>query len=64
MRLWSLVLLAIAALAAVAGFGDFGHDNNGVMVARVLFGVVLLLFAITLLADRSDPDRRGRHHDN
>ena len=42
MRLWSLVLLAIAALAAVAGFGGFRDNNDGVMVARVLFGIVLL----------------------
>ena len=60
MRLWSVVLLAIAGLAAVAGFSGF-HDNDGVMVARVLFGIVLLLFAISLLSDRHDPHHRAPH---
>jgi uncharacterized membrane protein YtjA (UPF0391 family) len=54
-------LLAIAALAAVAGFGGFGDHNDGVIVARVLFGVVLLLFAISLLTDRHDPHHDERH---
>jgi len=61
MRVWSLVLLAIAALAAVAGFGGFRNDTDGVMVARVLFGVVLLLFAISLLTNRHDPHPDKRH---
>ncbi len=61
MRVWSLTLLAIAALAAVAGFGGFGDHNDGVIVARVLFGVVLLLFAISLLTDRHDPHHDERH---
>ena len=59
MRLWSLVLLAITALAAVAGFGGFRDNHDGVMVARVLFGIVLLLFAISLLSGRHDP----HHHE-
>jgi uncharacterized membrane protein YtjA (UPF0391 family) len=63
MRLWSLVLLAIAALAAIAGFGGFRDDNHGIMIARVLLGVVLLLFAISLLSDRRDlrHDERQDH---
>lgn len=61
MRLWSLILLAIAALAAVAGFGGFRDDHHGLMIARVLFGVVLLLFAISLLSDRHDHHHDGPH---
>ena len=62
MRLWSLAFLAIAALAAVAGFGGFRDDHDGVMVARFLFGIVLLLFAISLLSDRHDPHHDEHHH--
>ncbi len=55
MRLWTLVLLAVAALAAVAGFAGLRDDNQGILVARVIFGIVLLLFANSLLSDRHDP---------
>ena len=61
MRMWSLVLLAITALAAIAGFGGFREDNDGIMVARVLFGIVLLLFAISLLSDQGEQKHDERH---
>jgi uncharacterized membrane protein YtjA (UPF0391 family) len=60
MRLWSISFLAIALLATFVGFWD---DREGLTVARVLLGVGLLLFAISLLTDRSHRDHHG-HHDH
>ncbi|HEX3132665.1 MAG TPA: DUF1328 domain-containing protein [Planctomycetota bacterium] len=60
MRLWSLGFLAIAVLAAFVGFWD---DREGLNAARVLLGVALLVFAISLFSGRGDENRDG-HHDH
>jgi uncharacterized membrane protein YtjA (UPF0391 family) len=53
MRYWSLGFLAIALLAAIVALRD---DTEALTVARVVFGVALLLFAVVLLVRRLDRD--------
>lgn len=57
MRLWTLGFLAIALLAAVAGFS---HGSEGLNFARALFGVALLLFVLSLLCGRREQDHDER----
>lgn len=59
MRFWSLGFLAIAVLAAVLIFRE---DGEAIILARVLFGVALLLFVISLFSNHRDHGRGGHHH--
>lgn len=60
MGFWSLVFFAIAVIAALV---SFSNDGDAVTIARVLFGVALMLFAILVIAKRNDRDDRDGHHD-
>ena len=53
MRYWSLGFLAIALVAAVIALRD---DTEALTVARAVFGIALLLFAVVLIARRLDRD--------
>lgn len=58
MRFWSLGFFAIAVIAVVVSFSG---DGDAVTLARVLFGVALVLFAVLVIARRND---RDGHHDS
>jgi uncharacterized membrane protein YtjA (UPF0391 family) len=45
---WALAFLLIALLAAVLGFGGVAVAAGG--IARILFGIFLVLFVLSLLA--------------
>lgn len=53
MRYWSLGFLAIALLATVVALRD---DTEALTLARVVFGIALLLFAVVLIVRRLDRD--------
>jgi uncharacterized membrane protein YtjA (UPF0391 family) len=46
MIVWSLVFLVIALIAGLLGFGDVAGAASG--AARLLFGVFLLVFLVSL----------------
>ncbi|WP_207537399.1 DUF1328 domain-containing protein [Sabulicella rubraurantiaca] len=50
MLYWSLVFLVVAIVAGVLGFGGISSTAGG--IARVLFFVFLVLFAVSLLTGR------------
>lgn len=50
MLYWSLVFLVIALVAGVLGFGGVSASAGG--IARVLFFVFLVLFAVSLITGR------------
>jgi len=50
MLTWALVFLVVALLAGVLGFGGVASAATG--IARVLFFIFLILFAITLITGR------------
>lgn len=58
MRLWSMIFLAIAVLAAVISFRD---DGEGITIARALFGMTLVLFTALLLISHRNDDGRPDH---
>jgi uncharacterized membrane protein YtjA (UPF0391 family) len=45
---WSLVFLVVALIAAVLGFSGIAATSAG--IARVLFGVFLILFLISFVS--------------
>lgn len=45
---WSLVFLVVALVAAVFGFGGIANTSAG--IAKVLFGLFLILFLITYVS--------------
>ena len=47
MLYWSLVFLVVAHVAGVLGFGGVAATSAG--IARVLFGVFLLLFVVSFV---------------
>ena len=47
MLYWSLVFLVVALVAGVLGFGGVAATSAG--IARVLFGVFLLLFVVSFV---------------
>lgn len=62
MRYWSLGFLAIALLAGVIALRD---DTAALTVARVVFGIALLLFAIVIVyvgrrSERGEVDAERR----
>ncbi|TBW40378.1 DUF1328 domain-containing protein [Siculibacillus lacustris] len=44
---WSLIFLVVALIAAVFGFGGVAATSAG--IARILFGVFLLLFLVSFV---------------
>ena len=56
-KLWTLGFFTIAVLSALIAFGACRGDHESIHIARAVFGVVLLLFVLSLLTGR-------RHHDN
>lgn len=48
MLYWSLVFLVVALVAGVLGFGGIAATSAG--IARVLFGIFLVLFLISFVA--------------
>ncbi|RVT92030.1 DUF1328 domain-containing protein [Rhodovarius crocodyli] len=50
MLYWALVFLVVALVAGVLGFGGIASTAGG--IARVLFFVFLVLFAVALLTGR------------
>ena len=51
MLAWTLIFLAVALIAGVFGFGGVASSATG--IARVLFFVFLVLFAISLVNPNS-----------
>lgn len=51
MLYWAVVFLIIALVAGVLGFGGIAGASVG--IARVLFGIFLVLFLVSLIAGRS-----------
>ena len=47
MLYWSLVFLVVALIAAVFGFSGIAATSAG--IARVLFGLFLILFVVSFL---------------
>jgi uncharacterized membrane protein YtjA (UPF0391 family) len=47
MLYWSLVFLVIALVAAVFGFGGIAATSAG--IARILFGLFLVLFLVSFV---------------
>jgi uncharacterized membrane protein YtjA (UPF0391 family) len=47
MLYWSLVFLVVALVAGLFGFGGIAATSAG--IARVLFGVFLLLFVVSFV---------------
>jgi uncharacterized membrane protein YtjA (UPF0391 family) len=45
MLYWAVVFLVVAIVAGVLGFGGIASTSAG--IARVLFGLILILFLIT-----------------
>ncbi len=50
---WTLVFLVIALVAALLGFGSLA--GTAALIAKVLFGVFLILWLVSLVT------RSGRH---
>jgi len=50
MLAWSIIFLVVALIAGVLGFGGIASTATG--IARILFFVFLVLFAISLLTGR------------
>lgn len=48
MLYWSLVFLVVALIAAVFGFTGIAATSAG--IARILFGVFLILFLVSLVS--------------
>lgn len=48
MLIWTIIFLVVALIAGLFGFGGIASTATG--VARVLFFVFLVLFAVSLLA--------------
>jgi len=51
MLYWAVIFLIVAIVAGVLGFGGIAGASVG--IARVLFGIFLVLFLISLIAGRS-----------
>jgi uncharacterized membrane protein YtjA (UPF0391 family) len=51
MLYWAVVFLVIAIVAGILGFGGIAGASVG--IARVLFGIFIVLFLISLIAGRS-----------
>jgi len=47
MLYWTLIFLVIALIAGALGFGGLAATSAG--IARILFGVFLVLFVVSLL---------------
>lgn len=45
---WSLVFLVVALVAAIFGFGGIASTSAG--IAKILFGLFLILFLISFLS--------------
>ncbi len=50
---WSITFLVIAIIAAVLGFG--GIAGTATEIAKILFGVFLILFIVSLLFGKRVP---------
>lgn len=50
MLVWSIIFLVVALVAGIFGFGGVASTATG--IARVLFFVFLVLFAVSLLTGR------------
>ncbi|WP_191084537.1 DUF1328 domain-containing protein [Roseococcus microcysteis] len=50
MLAWSITFLVVALIAGVLGFGGIASTATG--IARILFFVFLVLFAVSLLTGR------------
>lgn len=50
MLAWSIIFLVVALIAGVLGFGGVASTATG--IARILFFVFLVLFAVSLLTGR------------
>lgn len=50
---WALTFLIIALIAAAFGFGGIAASATG--IAKIIFFVFLVLFAISLIAGRGGP---------
>ena len=50
---WAITFLVIALIAAVLGFG--GIAGTAVGIAKILFFVFLVMFALTLVLGRRTP---------
>ncbi|WP_424810420.1 DUF1328 domain-containing protein [Roseococcus sp. YIM B11640] len=50
MLTWTIIFLVVALIAGVLGFGGVASTATG--IARVLFFVFLVLFAVSLLTGR------------
>ncbi len=50
---WALFFLIVALIAAILWFG--GVAGPAAWIARILFFVFLILFLVSLLADRKTP---------
>lgn len=50
MLTWTIIFLVVALIAGVMGFGGIASTATG--IARVLFFIFLVLFAISLIAGR------------
>jgi uncharacterized membrane protein YtjA (UPF0391 family) len=50
MLAWSIIFLVVALIAGVLGFGGIASTATG--IARILFFVFLVLFAVSLLTGR------------
>lgn len=48
MSYWSLVFLVVALIAAVFGFTGIAATSTG--IARILFGIFLVLFLLSFVA--------------
>ncbi|MEJ1157488.1 DUF1328 domain-containing protein [Prosthecomicrobium sp. N25] len=47
MLYWTLVFLVIALIAGALGFGGIANASAG--IARILFGIFIVLFVVTLV---------------
>ncbi len=50
---WAITFLVIALIAAVLGFGGIAGASAG--IAKILFGVFLILFIVSLVLGRRTP---------
>jgi uncharacterized membrane protein YtjA (UPF0391 family) len=50
MLTWTIIFLVVALIAGVFGFGGIASTATG--IARVLFFIFLVLFAVSLLTGR------------
>jgi uncharacterized membrane protein YtjA (UPF0391 family) len=54
---WSIIFFIVAIIAAVFGFGGLSQDLAG--IARILFVIFVVVFAVTGLLHLMGPSRRG-----